>query len=410
MSRIEAHHIFQFASLLIVIGLLCSRFMISLGMIFFLIAGIWEGNILLKIKAFFNNKYYLAVSGIFLIFFISGIWSEDSQYFLNRMRIKLPILFLPFAFCAIPQLDIKIIKRVMWGFILAILISTFWSLGMFILDADHYVSIYSKGQIIPTPIHHIRFSIMISLACCLSIYLYLKSAKFEVEKIEKRSLVLIAVFLILYLHFLAVRSGLFTLYVLLICLFYFLLKEKANKTLSISIAAVVVFMVFLSTQYVPTIKNKIGYMKYSLELFSQNKNIRDLSDSRRLGSIYAGLQLIKNNPVAGVGIGDIMNETNTYLSENYPELKDLELLPHNQYILTAAAIGIPGLLLFVLFTIMPLLYYNGYNDYFFFSSQIMFFASFLVEHTIESQIGVALYIFVLLFAMKTQESLNTAKG
>ena len=147
-------------------------------------------------------------------------------------------------------------------------------------------------------------------------------------------------------------------------------------------------------------------MRYSLELFEQNKNIRDLSDSRRLGSIYAGIELVKMNPILGVGIGDIMQETNQYLKNKYPELIDLELLPHNQYILTAAATGIVGLLVFLFLSFYPLFYIQGYTDFFFLSSQMMLFASFMVEHTIESQIGVALYIFITLFAMKTRETIT----
>ena len=114
MPKIKAEHIFQLACATIIFGLLASRFLISIGMILFLVAGLWEGNFKQKFKAFYNNKYYLAITGIFILFLISGIWSEDFGYFLNRMRIKLPILFLPFAFCAIPTLSTAVIKRVLW--------------------------------------------------------------------------------------------------------------------------------------------------------------------------------------------------------------------------------------------------------------------------------------------------------
>jgi len=162
--------------------------------------------------------------------------------------------------------------------------------------------------------------------------------------------------------------------------------------------------IFISIQYIPTVKKKIGYTRYSLELFSKNENIRELSDSRRLGSIAAGIDLTKRNPIVGVGYGDIMQETNDYLRTHYPQLIDLELLPHNQYILTASVAGIIGLIFFFLYTIYPIFYLGGMKDFFFLSSQLMFFASFLVEHTLESQIGVALYLFVLLFSMKMMES------
>ncbi|MBT8232448.1 MAG: O-antigen ligase family protein [Saprospiraceae bacterium] len=371
-------------------------------MIFFLIAGLWKGNFKSNFKGFIKNRYYLAVTGIFLIYFISGLWSENIDYFLNRSRIKLPIFFLPFAFYATPKLDKKVMTSIMWGFIGIITFSILWSIGMFLTDIEYYTNIYGKGQIIPTPIHHIRYSIMISIAFCMLVAIIWD--KIKEEQKWPRLYIILAIFLVIYLHLLAVRSGLMTLYVVFLFMFIFYIKEKGNKLLAVGSAASFVLLIFLSTQFVPTIKNKISYMKYSLELFSKNENIRELSDSRRLGSIFAGLQLTKDNPALGVGIGDIMDETDSYLSEHYPELTNLELLPHNQYILSSAALGIIGLILFTIFSCMPLFYLNGMHDFFLTTTQFIFFASFMVEHTIESQIGVALYIFITLFAMKYRQT------
>jgi len=371
-------------------------------MILILVSGIMNGSFLDNIKAFSKQKPYLALTGIFLIFLISGFWSENVDYFLNRSRIKLPILFLPFAFFAIPKLDQKVIQRIFKVYIGIFAFSVLWSISMFLLDLNHYISIYGKGQILPTPIHHVRYSIMVSIAAAMSIY-GLKTWKAIHSNINKLLWATVILF-VLYLHILAVRSGLMTLYVAFGCLLIIYIKEKGNKLFAGGITTLGLLFIFLATQYIPTIKNKIGYMRYSLELFAKNENIRELSDSRRLGSIFAGLHLTKDNPVIGVGIGDIMDDTNSYLEQNYPDLINLELLPHNQYILTSASLGIIGLLLFIVFTLMPLFYLNGFNDYFLLSSQLMFYASFMVEHTIESQIGVALYIFITLLAMKNKES------
>ncbi len=403
MNRIQSQHIFIVACLFIMIGLLYSRFMISMGMIFFLIAGLWNGDLKQKLTGFLSNKYYLSITGIFIICLISGLWSANIDYFLERLRIKLPLFFLPFAFYAIPKIDKKIMKMISLSFILLMFSSALWSIASFLFDLEHFIEIYKKGQIIPTPIHHIRYSIMMSLAFLFSIHLLIQKSE-TIIKYEKQILSFITAFLFIYLHLLAVRSGLLTLYVIVLSSIIYFLMKKGTKKIGLSILSVLILSSVLSIQYVPTIKNKIGYMKYSLELFSKNDNIRELSDSRRLGSIYAGIHLIKENPVGGVGLGDIMDETNAYLELNYPELINLELLPHNQYIHSAATMGIFGSILFILFTIIPLFYLRNSDRFFLITSQLVFFASFLVEHTLESQIGVAIYIFILLFAMKNQES------
>jgi len=375
--------------------------MISLGMIFLLGTAIYSGSFSQKIKAFFKDKYYLAVTGVFFIFLISGLWSSNSDYFIQRMTIKLPFLFLPFAFFAIPKVEKKTIITIFYIYLAICLSGVLYSIGYFLTDPEHYIKIYSQGQILPTPVHHIRFSIMLSIAVAVTIYMTLQKG---FSKIGKYILIGIALFLIIYLHILAVRSGLMTLYVLLLYTVFYVLKNNVNKKIGLTILTSSALLVILSFLFVPTVKNKVGYMRYSLEQFAKNENIRDLSDSRRLGSIYGGLQLAKKNPIIGVGYGDLKDETNNYLKENYPELKDLDLLPHNQYILTLATAGLIGLLAFVFFTILPFFYLGAYKNFFFVSTQLMFVSSFIVEHTIEAQIGTAIYIFIVLLSMKNLET------
>jgi len=174
MKNIRSKHIFILASACWIIGIMWSRFGISLGMILMLVAGLWGGNIKSKVKSFVSNKYYLAVTGIFLLFLISGLYSVNQEYFIQRMRIKLPFLFLPFAMSAIKGVDKETIRTIIYLFIAVTLSGVFWSLSHFLLDVNSYVANYSKGQILPTPIHHIRYSIMVALSIAMAIYLLLE--------------------------------------------------------------------------------------------------------------------------------------------------------------------------------------------------------------------------------------------
>lgn len=407
MRKSYSVNIFIVAFICLVTGLLYSRFMISLGMVFFLVSGIVNDNPNKGVRCFFKNRYYLSVSVIFLLFAISGLWSENTDYFLNRMRIKLPFLFLPYAFFAAPRIDEKKLKNLMYFFIGILGFSALWSISHFLSDFEHFIKIYGQGQILPTPIHHIRYSILISFAVLFSVYLLVVRHR-QLALKERYILAGTAILLSIYLHFLAVRSGLLSLYLMGVALFLYLAFQQQYRKWAIALASTMVLLIIISLVFIPTVRNKIGYMKYSLELFDKNENIRDLSDSRRLGSIYAGMSLTKEYPILGVGIGDIMDETNRYLDAHYPELTDLELLPHNQYLLSSASLGIPAMIVFILCTIWPVFYLEGHKDLLLPASNLMFFGSFMVEHTIESQIGVAVYIFILLFCMKFVESTKSA--
>lgn len=58
---------------------------------------------------------------------------------------------------------------------------------------------------------------------------------------------------------------------------------------------------------------------------------------------HAGLQIVKDHPLAGIGVGQFKAAVG-----NYSRVKDLSLLAHNTYLEIAAEMGIPGLLLFLL--------------------------------------------------------------
>ncbi|NNE26883.1 MAG: hypothetical protein HKN09_08570 [Saprospiraceae bacterium] len=399
MDRVTQSHIFQFAFACLTIGLLYSRFMISLGMIFFLFGALWGGDLKSKWQSFISNKAFVAVTMVFFLYLITGLWSENTDYFLHQMRIKLPFFFLPFAFAATRGLSEKIMHRLMLFFIGMMFISSLWSVAMFLADFDHYIEIYKRGQIIPTPIHHIRYSIMISIAVLMSLYMWIKPQVLGLKYL-KPALAVIALLLIAYLHLLAVRSGLMTLYVILACTVFYYLRTSGKIKWLIPLVVAGLVGIILAINFVPTIQNKIAYTKYSIEEFSKNNNIRELSDSRRLGSIIAGIELTKENPILGVGMGDLMDDTNAYLKDHYPDLIGLELLPHNQYILTSTVAGIPGLIIFIFLTCLPLVYMQGWKDFLLTATHLSFFASFMVEHTIEAQIGVAVYIFIILFSIK----------
>ena len=140
------------------------------------------------------------------------------------MRIKLPFLFLPFAFSAIKGIDKETIKKVLYIFIVVTISGVIWSVSHSLLDINQYVENYSKGQILPTPIHHIRFSIMLSLSVAMGLYLLMQKLRLK----EKYFILGSIVFLSIYIHILAVRSGIMTLYVLYAYTLLYYLKNQSK--------------------------------------------------------------------------------------------------------------------------------------------------------------------------------------
>ena len=104
--------------------------------------------------------------------------------------------------------------------------------------------------------------------------------------------------------------------------------------------------------------------------------------------------------VTGVGIGDVRKETDAYFKRHYPGFSQLHLLPHNQFLFVFAGAGLFGFLYFLLMSVVPMVYRDSASISFLVAFHIMILTSYMVEHTIETQIGTALYITFALLGIK----------
>ncbi|MEL7120870.1 MAG: O-antigen ligase family protein [Bacteroidota bacterium] len=372
-------------------GIFFSRAMMSMGMIGLAFNFAANNNILKNLSLFWKNKALVAITTVLLVYLLSGVFSENTDWYVDRLRMKLPFLMVPISIVAIPRMDKKVYFPLLYLFFFLCVVLSAQSLLQYFTNYEDISVAYERGKILPTPVQHIRFSLMVAFSVAIGWYLYQKEyALFY--KWEKWLQLGGSLFLILFLHVLAVRSGLVALYGVLafFLIQFFVVKKK--YLLGIGIAVALAIGAFMAYQFLPSLNNKVRYTVWSVKMFIQNQELRELSDSRRLASIQAGVEMIKKHPLTGVGIGDVRDETNNYMKEHYPSLVDLELMPHNQYIFVWAATGTLGLIAFVWATFMPLIFLKGYRDSLLVAFSIIIFSSFLVEHTVETQLGTAFYI------------------
>ncbi len=382
--------------LLILAGMLSSPAAMSIGMIGLTVNAVFNKNVASLWRTFWGNRALLGLTGVFAIYAVSGFYSENTDFLLDRLRMKLPFLLLPFAVLSIPRFDTKLYYQLLYVFFWLVTAGCLYSLALFAQNPAEIIERYKQGQVLPTPVMHIRFSLMV--AFCVGIGWQLFRERFYARYTWEPYLTLaVAIFLSAYLHFLAVRSGLVALYAVL---FFLLLREiilqKRYWLGGISITALIVIG-WLALWNIPTLYNKLGYMRWSLELFQKGVNLEELSDSHRLGSILAGIDLSRQYFWTGVGVGDLRQMCDAYFTKHFPGLAGNELMPHNQYIFVFAATGVLGFLYFIWATTYPLFYRRSFRWPLTVAFHLIVWSSFLTEHTIETQLGTAFYItFVLL--------------
>ncbi|MGB1242533.1 MAG: O-antigen ligase family protein [Chitinophagales bacterium] len=409
LEILDHRYIGILACALILLGLVSFRALMSIGMITLGVRAVLSLHPKENIQNLLQNKALLALLGIFGLYLISGLWSENFDFWLDRMRMKLPFLALPFGFAALQNLKFKDYQYLLYAFFVIIAALCLWLLGVYFNDFENLNEIYRKGQVLPTPVNHIRFSLMAVYAFALGLYFVEKSffVRFHQEKII---VLILTLFLFVFIHILAVRSGLLALYLVLGYQFVHYIIRSKKYLIGMGIAVFSILSIIAAFYFIPTLQNKIGYTQYSLNRIKEHSKLESLSDSKRIATIEAAIVEGQKTWLIGIGVGDVQDVTTVYLQKNYPSIANLGILPHNQYLFVWLGIGTIGLILFLIFSLYPMFYQKAYLDSQFMSLNIIILSSFLVEHTIEVQIGSAFYtlfVFIGINMASKREECNT---
>ncbi len=393
----------------IVSMILSAEFLISVSMIALLVLALFQlkldgprvkitfrDSLIEHLRYYFSNKVWLVISIPFLLVLVSGLWSSDMDYLLERLRIKLPFLILPFAFLSLPKLGKKEIYTIFYFLILIMFVASLWSLGQYLGNFELINEQIKQGIPFPTPSNHIRFALVLALSIIAGAALFYE--KFHFQNPSERWLIGgITIFLFLFLHIISVRSGLasfyFSLFVLII---FFIIKTKRylHGLLAIILLACIPLIAYKT---VPSLKNKIDYALWDLQQYQQGLG-KDYSDSERITSLEIGLSIAKEHPIVGIGAGDLKQRMYQIYANDYSG-KFSPRMPHSQYISILAGTGIIGLIIFIIAFFFPLFFQKHYQNPLFLALHAIIFVSFFMENTIENNFGISLYLLFLLLGL-----------
>jgi len=156
--------------LLMTVGLTLSPFL--MGMSQFWLVLVWlvdaftppfkgVGGIKTKLSRFIHNKVAVLLALFYLMHIIGLLYTTDFQYAMKDLRVKLPILVLPFILSSMPPLDRKRFDFVMLIYVLSVFVATLFSFSTY-LKHD-----YEDVREISHFISHIRFCL--NIVFCMAI-------------------------------------------------------------------------------------------------------------------------------------------------------------------------------------------------------------------------------------------------
>jgi len=373
-----------------VAGFLFSRVALSISTFFFGINAIRDINP----KEWLKQKWWIAGLAWVAIYALTWFWTEDKGNWGTRLEVKLPFLLLPLAFAFLPRFTAKQLQLFTLVSAFLFLGGAIYTVSFLVADSAANIKKYRYAEVLPTlpKNDHIRASLAVALFIVWCFYLWpmLKGA-------AKWVITAIAAFLIIYLHILAVKSGLLSLYIFGVGWGLYMAIAKRKLAGIIAIILIPLFLT-LAIKFMPTLRERANYVYFSWFMFKLGDKSGNYGDINRLMSYKIAFNLIKDHPLTGVGTGDMLAEMTKGFHKWNPDLPEQSvILPHNQFLTVALGCGIPAMVLFLIWVFMPLAALKkNRQGFFFFMVWFLLFLQLMIEPVLEVQFGVFVILFFLL--------------
>jgi len=384
-------------SVLLVVAVFTSRALLSIGLAAFVLATCVHRGFGAQLRRFITHPLLAGISLLFFIPALSGLWSDNGHEWFRWVRIKLPLFVLPLCFAGPWQLSERRWQLLGGLFLLLTAAGCCWSLAQYITDYAAIHQGYLRAKVFATPLEndHVRYSLLVCFGViCACLLLHLCT-----DRRLRWPLVFCIVFFTVYLHILSARTGLAGLYIFFALYALYFLRRRRGRW-AWPLLAAVVLLPLLAWLALPTFRNRLRYVAYDLSLVRRSAYTPGTSDGDRMLSLRAGWDILKEHPL-GVGSGDVVDQTHAWYAKNLPRmLEGDKLYPSSEWLLYGDAAGWPGAIIFTAVMLLPFLEKRLRLRIFWISLNIIAAFSLLFDIGLETQFGVFIYAFILLWWWK----------
>ncbi len=226
--RQKVHHwIFIAAISFLAIGLSTSKVFISIAELVLGLNWIAEGNYSTKWKRFTGNKPALVLCSFYIMHLLGMLYSTDYSFGIEDIRVKIPLLILPFMFCTTDALNEKERNLVFGLYTGTLTVVSF--IGLYRIKHHLFIDIH---QIVPY-VSSIRLALMMVLSILLLLG-YVFSRKWSWLSWV---LIIWALWLFVFLFIMESLTGIVMMGILgLLLVVYFAIKEIKRKRIFIGTA------------------------------------------------------------------------------------------------------------------------------------------------------------------------------
>jgi O-antigen ligase len=380
-----------FTFVILTIGFVFSRVIYSCGLLF---AGLTVISNFSEALKGVKDKWFLCSLSIPLIILL-----REGATNIFAINLALPLYILYFNILKNKDYDLK---APFVGMSLILLATALLATIKYLSNVELAISNYKIAKVIEIGRYndHVRISIAIALSIALALHFALRSNKNAVFCY----LIGYTFVQYLFLHFLAARTGLISLYVVLfIIMFHYLIVKRKIIYLYIGISLLIIPLI--SYKVFPSFYHRVGYTLYDYSYYKDLNYREGSSDGVRFYSIMAGYEIFKDYPMTGVGFSKLTLYCKDWYKEKFPQMPDSErMLPHNQYISYAASSGIIGLFVLLMFYFYPFYDKNIWKNVFSIAIIISIILISLVDVFLDSHLKMFPFAIFLGFAVNISKT------
>ncbi|HET9823748.1 MAG TPA: O-antigen ligase family protein, partial [Chitinophagaceae bacterium] len=311
-------------------------------------------------------------------------------------------LLLPVCFAGMEYVTRKDWEKIAIAFLFVTMAGVCFSVWQYFQNIHSVQAAYLRAQTINTPLNndHVRFSLLVSLGILTSVFLLTEKHKKVTEALVGVLSVITLVFIV-YLHVLAVRTGLICFYLGSIIFMIWFLRKVKNRLRYAWLLVFVILLPLVSWFAFPTFKNRISYLKYDLSTTWRDVYRSGSNDGNRLMAVRAGWQIQNWHPFMGVGFGDIKTETDKWYRAMHLQMSEGDkILPSSEWMMYGAGTGWIGFFLFSMIMVIPFFVNRLRKNIWWWLINIFIALSYLFDIGLEVQYGVFVHAFILLWWYK----------
>lgn len=360
-------------------------------LVMLVLAWLFKNNFKERVGSTLKNRLFYVAASFYLVHLIGMAYTDNWSYGLNDLKIKLPLLVFPMVLMA-EKFEPKKINAILIFFIAGCFLSSGLYLGnatydYFVLGLNNFY--YSD---LAFNIHPSYFAMYLNFALCSLFFLLINESDTSLNNKRKTTYSLFIAYFSVIIILLFSKAGIITLSLAGCIMAVFLLKRYGILYAG---AYSVVLLAISALAFLLVTRNH--YNRFEETMNSLNVELDSGATEGtavRIAVWTSSFELMKKEIVTGVGTGDVKDALVTqYEKWGITAAVNERLNPHNQFIQTAIALGLPGLL--SLLMTMAVLFRKAVKcrDYPALFFVIIIAINLLPESMLERQAGVMFFAF-----------------